>query len=60
MAAGLGDEVMLVGHEPDFSMALHVMTGAQVRMKKGGLAGVDRGELKLLLRPAELQALAGD
>ncbi len=60
VAAGLGDEVMLVGHEPDFSMALHRMTGAQVRMKKSGLAGVDRGELKLLLRPVELQALAGD
>ena len=59
VAAGLGEEVMLVGHEPDFSMALHRMTGAQVRMKKGGLAGVDRGELKVLLRPVELQALAG-
>ena len=34
------------------------MTGAQVRMKKGGLAGVDRGELKVLLRPSELKALA--
>ena len=58
VAAGLGDEVMLVGHEPDFSMALHRMTGAQVRMKKGGLAAVDRGELKVLLRPADLRALA--
>ena len=58
VAAGLGDQVMLVGHEPDFSMALHRMTGAQVRMKKAGLAAVDRGELKVLLRPTDLQALA--
>jgi phosphohistidine phosphatase len=58
LAAGLGDEVLLVGHDPDFSMAVHSLTGAQVRMKKGGLAGIDRGELKVLLRPAELEALA--
>src|SRR3954462_785344 len=58
LAAGLGDNVMLVGHDPDFSMAVHTLTGAQVRMKKGGLVGVDRGELKVLLRPAELEAIA--
>src|SRR3954471_9269670 len=58
LAAGLGDHVMLVGHDPDFSMAVHTLTGAQVRMKKGGLAGVDRGELKVLLRPAELETMA--
>jgi phosphohistidine phosphatase len=58
LAAGLGDEVLLVGHDPDFSMAVHEMTGAQVRMKKGGLAAVDRGELKVLLRPSETEAIA--
>jgi phosphohistidine phosphatase len=58
LAAGLGDEVLLVGHDPDFSMALHSMTGAQVRMKKGGLAGVDTGELIVLLRPDEIAAIA--
>ena len=47
-----------MGHDPDFSLALHRLTGAQVRMKKGGLAGVDRGELKVLLRPAELGLIA--
>jgi phosphohistidine phosphatase len=57
LAAGLGDDVLLVGHDPDFSMAVHGLTGAQVRMKKGGLAGIDRGELKVLLRPAELEAI---
>jgi phosphohistidine phosphatase len=58
LAAGLGENVLLVGHDPDFSMAVHTLTGAQVRMKKGGLAGIERGELKVLLRPAELEALA--
>jgi hypothetical protein len=48
---------MLVGHDPDFSMALHRMTGAQARMKKGGLAGVEKGELMVLLRPLELEAI---
>ena len=57
LAAGL-DDVLLVGHDPDFSMAVHDMTGAQVRMKKGGLAGVEKGELKVLLRPSELKAIA--
>jgi phosphohistidine phosphatase len=57
LAAGMED-VMLVGHDPDFSMAVHAMTGAQVRMKKGGLAAVEKGELKVLLRPAELGAIA--
>ncbi|MGI8845569.1 MAG: SixA phosphatase family protein [Thermoleophilaceae bacterium] len=55
---GLGDEVLLVGHDPDFSLAVNHLTGAQVRMPKGGVAAEDRGELKLLLRPAELAALA--
>lgn len=59
LAAGLGDEVLLVGHDPDFSMAVHSLTGAQVRMKKGGLAGIEKGELKVLLRPAELKRIAG-
>ena len=59
LAAGLGDNVLLVGHDPDFSMAVHALTGAQVRMKKGGLAGVEKGELRTLLRPLELSAIAG-
>jgi phosphohistidine phosphatase len=57
LAAGLG-QVLLVGHDPDFSTAVHDMTGAQVRMKKGGLAAVDTGELIVMLRPAELKAIA--
>jgi phosphohistidine phosphatase len=57
VAAGL-DNVLLVGHDPDFSMAVHTMTGAQVRMKKGGLAGISKGELSVLLRPTEIEAIA--
>ena len=57
LAAGLKN-VLLVGHDPDFSMAVHDATGAQVRMKKGGLAAIEKGELIVLLRPAELEAIA--
>jgi phosphohistidine phosphatase len=57
LAAGLG-QVLMVGHDPDFSAAVHGMTGAQVRMKKGGLAAVDTGELIVMLRPTELEAIA--
>jgi phosphohistidine phosphatase len=58
LAAGVGEDVLLVGHDPDFSMAVHRMTGAQVRMKKGGIAGIEKGELVVLLRPRELVAIA--
>lgn len=57
LAAGF-ESVLLVGHDPDFSMAVHSLTGAQVRMKKGGLAGISKGELSVLLRPHELEAIA--
>jgi phosphohistidine phosphatase len=59
LTAGLGDDVLLVGHDPDFSNAVHDLTGARVSMKKGGLAGVDGDELTVLLRPAELKRIAG-
>src|SRR5436309_1913694 len=49
LAAGRGD-VLLVGHEPDFSQAVRDLTGARVQLKKGGLAGIDGRELKALLR----------
>jgi len=55
---GHGEDVLLVGHDPDFSLAVNHLTGAQVRMPKGGLAGLERGELMVLLRPSELAALA--
>jgi phosphohistidine phosphatase len=58
IAAEHGENVLLVGHDPDFSMAIHRMTGAQVRLKKGGLAATQKGELIVLLRPKELAAIA--
>jgi phosphohistidine phosphatase len=58
LVAGLGD-VLLVGHDPDFSVAVGDLTGARTHLKKGGLAGIDGGELKVLLRPDELAAIAG-
>ncbi len=58
VVAGLED-VLLVGHDPSFSLALHDVTGTQARMRKGGLAGIKKGELIVLLRPAELSAIAG-
>jgi phosphohistidine phosphatase len=57
LTAGLED-VLLVGHDPSFSMTLHDLTGAQARLRKGGLAGVEKGELVVLLRAGELEAIA--
>ncbi len=57
LVAGLGD-VMLVGHDPSFTLTLHDLTGAQSRLRKGGLAGIEKGELVTLLRPRELAAIA--
>jgi len=57
LIAGL-DDVLLVGHDPSFTLTLHDMTGAQSRMRKGGLAGIAKGELVTLLRPSELSAIA--
>ena len=58
VAAGRGD-VLLVGHEPDFSRAVQTATGARVKLKKGGLAGIDGGVLVCLLRPDQLLRIAG-
>ena len=57
LAAGRG-EVLLVGHEPDFSDEVARLTGANVRLRKGGLAIVERNSLEALLRPRELRAIA--
>ena len=56
LAAGRGD-VLLVGHEPDFSRAVGDLTGARIGMKKGGLAAVDGHVLTRLLRPSELKRI---
>jgi phosphohistidine phosphatase len=58
LAAGRG-EVMLVGHEPDFSQAVAMVTGSRVKMKKGGIAAIDDHVLHVLLRPKDLKGIAG-
>jgi phosphohistidine phosphatase len=58
LAAGRG-EVMLVGHEPDFSGAVALATGSRVKMKKGGIAAIDDHLLHALYRPKDLSAIAG-
>ena len=58
VGAGRG-EVMLVGHEPDFSSAVAFVTGSRVKMKKGGIAALDDHILHLLMRPKDLKAIAG-
>jgi phosphohistidine phosphatase len=56
LAAGRG-EVLLVGHEPDFSRAIGAVTGARVKIRKGGLAAIEEGTLHRLLDPADLRAI---
>ena len=57
LAAGRGD-VLLVGHEPDFSAVVGRLTGGNVAMKKGGIAIIDGSTLVALLRPKELKRIA--
>ncbi len=61
-AAGPGQRVLVVGHEPDFSQVVYDLTGGGIDMKKGGIAAVrldgTRGELIVLLRPRELERIA--
>ncbi|MGN6189079.1 MAG: SixA phosphatase family protein [Conexibacter sp.] len=58
VAAGFGDHVLLVAHNPDVAQAVCDCTGARVRMRKAALAGIAEGELHVFLRPAELRAIA--
>jgi phosphohistidine phosphatase len=57
LSAGRG-EVLLVGHEPDFSAEVARLTGASAKLRKGGLAIVDGSTIVALLRPKDLQAIA--
>jgi phosphohistidine phosphatase len=58
LAAGRGD-VLLVGHEPDFSNAVAELTGGRVKLRKGGIACVEDGLLHDLLRSKELRKIGG-
>ncbi|MGA7397976.1 MAG: histidine phosphatase family protein [Solirubrobacterales bacterium] len=57
LAAGRG-EMLLVGHEPVLSMEVARLTGARIKMKKGGLVVLEPGVLRALLRPSELSLIA--
>jgi phosphohistidine phosphatase len=57
LTAGRGN-TLLVGHEPDFSGEVGRLTGAHVKLRKGGLAVIDGGRLHALFRPKDLAAIA--
>lgn len=57
LVAGRG-ETMLVGHEPFFSNEIARLTGAKLKLRKGGLAVVEGNTLQALLRPDDLAAIA--
>jgi phosphohistidine phosphatase len=48
-----------VGHEPDFSRAVQLATGARIDLKKGGIAAIDDSTLVSLLRPGQVRRIAG-
>ena len=59
--AALGDKIdtcLTSGHEPDLSAEVARLTGANVKLRKGGLAIVDGSTLAALLRPRDLAAIA--
>lgn len=58
LALGAGrDDVLLVGHEPDLSDEVARLTGARVKLRKGGVAIIDGSTLVALLRPRDLAAI---
>ena len=59
LAGGRG-EVLLVGHEPDLSRAIQLVTGGRVELEKGGLAALDPPVLTALLRPDQLLRIGSE
>ncbi len=62
-AAGDDKRVLFVGHNPDLPQIVGDLTGADIDLKKGGVAAVRmrgsrRGELMALLRPRELDRIS--
>lgn len=51
--------LLLVGHEPDLSVLVAALTSARIEMKKGGLAAIRERALLVLLRPREIELVAG-
>jgi len=58
-AAGVGSALLVVGHEPDLSGLVAALTSARIEMKKGGIAAIRGGQLVELLRPREIELVAG-
>jgi phosphohistidine phosphatase SixA len=58
-ACGPGSSLLLVGHEPDLSGVVAALSAARIEMKKGGIAAVRGGRLVALLRPREIELVAG-
>jgi phosphohistidine phosphatase len=54
-----GASLLLVGHEPDLSHLAGSLTGARIEMGKGAIAAIAGGTLVALLRPREIQLIAG-
>ncbi|HET6173143.1 MAG TPA: histidine phosphatase family protein [Gaiellales bacterium] len=59
-----GDDLVLVGHEPDLSVLLQSVTGARVSFPKAAAAAIEplvgvQGELRWFLRPRALALIAG-
>ena len=54
--------VLVVGHDPSFTRLVYDLTGGRVDFKKGAVAAIRmrgrEGELAVLLRPRELEAIA--
>ena len=60
-----GEELLLVGHDPEFSALVQALTGARVSFPKAGAALIDpldgtRGELRWFIRPRALALIAGE
>jgi phosphohistidine phosphatase len=60
---GRSEELLLVGHEPDFSGAIRAVTGGDVKMARAGLACIEiidtermRGDLIWLVPPKVFKA----
>lgn len=58
LAAGR-ENTLIVGHEPVLSAEVARITGANIRLRKAGLAVLEPNLLHILLRPDELAAIAG-
>ena len=56
------EKILVVGHDPSFSQVVYDFTGARADFKKGGVVAINArrsaGELLVLLRPRELEAIA--